>query len=410
MKTLNIGIIALIMTSGTTFAQEKGERIGNGGGVVACYNQAYGTPGAKIISAELLDYFESSEQTTLKLDLGGSSLSVDQKVMLVIDRIKKHEPYRAVVMTGKYNEFQRRSKQLGRSAIKAISDTHELIKPDGFCYRMQGAVQIKNPEEFEFKYLIDQDIWNTMDKDQQAGLILHETLYSMAIEQGATNSDAVRKYVGIVSSSEFSSWSPERYLRFVSKYFNYLYFNSHVETDFTVWTNSIAFDHLVYSYRFKVTGAGPMENYILPDQLNCVENALLKLDMKSGAVIACSKIELDADSVLRFSGLELDLRSADFVSVELFPNGRLKTLDIHLSDRNSWLNKPGKSIQIPIPQENRIFTIKRPSSAFGPTDPTMDITVEYEENGDVKRISNRIVRVGANIHIDKTKILFGTKE
>jgi hypothetical protein len=73
------------------------------------------------------------------------------------------------------------------------------------CELKQIAIQIRNPDLFDKRYVINQDLWNSLDTDNQAALVLHEIIYRMAIEQGASDSVGARLINSLIFSDTVSN-------------------------------------------------------------------------------------------------------------------------------------------------------------------------------------------------------------
>jgi hypothetical protein len=169
----------------TAFAN-GGQEVGNGGDAVVCRDA-----GGAVTSAELLDYYEARELRGIIKDLGPPDLAIDAKVALVLDRVARLSPKRAAHYRHQAGEFMSEARFLSGVDLVEVPDSDHLAFPHG-CRVEQLAIQ-KQPEFAEDKrYTINQDIWDKLDGDSRAGLILHEIIYREAFEQGATDSVGAR--------------------------------------------------------------------------------------------------------------------------------------------------------------------------------------------------------------------------
>ena len=99
-----------------------------------------------------------------------------------------------------------------RQDLRDISDSEELSLGEN-CEKKQIAVnRVGLPVHPTRKmYTIDERLWEKLDEEQKAGLILHEIIYSFALKNGAKNSINARYYNSVISSSDFSSLDPFTY-------------------------------------------------------------------------------------------------------------------------------------------------------------------------------------------------------
>ena len=82
MKTF----IASILLFYSSFSFANAKVVGNGGEVIACRDLS-----GKLVSIELLDIFEARILRGQKMDLGGSQLSLNEKVEIALSRIARRD-------------------------------------------------------------------------------------------------------------------------------------------------------------------------------------------------------------------------------------------------------------------------------------------------------------------------------
>jgi hypothetical protein len=162
MKHMIILISSLIFGA-KVFA--TGGTVGNGGDVAVC-------PG----SVELLDTYEARTLRGFGLDLGNPSLSVDQKIALAVTKIFSVDPYRAIILKASAEKFMNETKFLRGIALRDIDDSDEVFLPAG-CERRQIAIQNTRVVWDDPFYVVDQDLWDRLDNDNKAALILHEVIF-----------------------------------------------------------------------------------------------------------------------------------------------------------------------------------------------------------------------------------------
>lgn len=184
---------------------------GHGGKVVICPTAA--DPDQVV---DILDYYEA-KKLGISIDLGPGTLSVQEKVDLVIRRIERLQPYRARSYRILFNQimqdleilekgFEQRGKILlfQDEPLKDVQDSLEEFIPACGGGRIQQVVLQRKPRFPEERLLtIYKKLWKGLSHDQKAGLILHELIYNEAIQIGQTDSVRVRYFNAKVSSANF---------------------------------------------------------------------------------------------------------------------------------------------------------------------------------------------------------------
>lgn len=174
---------------------ERGNVVGNGGDVVFC-------PGEKGIT--LLDYFEAETLWQIKLDLGEGDYR--QKVINVLNRLQKISETRAKLYKKWFEEFEQNARFIPNIVFQDISDSSHVGIPHG-CRIEQVAIQRTPQFDEDRRYLISKDIWDQLDEDSKAGLILHELIYREAINEfDHTNSIPSRYFNAKISSDQIENW------------------------------------------------------------------------------------------------------------------------------------------------------------------------------------------------------------
>jgi len=195
MKAKVIASIAVLMLAKSALA--GGSSAGNGGNTIVCMDG-----NGQIKSVELLDFYEARVKRNVSPDLGDATLTVDEKVEIAFKRIEKVSDYEAINLRYEYEQhFKKDSVFLPGIRLVTVDDSDHLFVPAG-CQQEQTAVQ-KTPEFPGDKlYNIDQDLWNHMDANNRAGLILHEIFYRQAILHGhPDDSVPVRFLVSSIASA-----------------------------------------------------------------------------------------------------------------------------------------------------------------------------------------------------------------
>ncbi len=211
MKYL-IGLSFLL--SSVVYAGSEGN-VGNGGLVVVC-------PGKKI---ELLDYFEGKIiNPNYKQDLGKSSLNYSQKMEYVLSRFAQYDPTRAEAYSEQGNKLTNpeNSSFLKNISIRytedAIISNDKVKKALQDCELRTVVMQKSKRLPGEKPFLIDQDMWNALDSENKAGLVLHEVIYHEALALGQKTSDSARDLNFLISTTELAPYN----IKVLTEYYKHM--------------------------------------------------------------------------------------------------------------------------------------------------------------------------------------------
>lgn len=177
---------------------------GNGGFAVVCPNKPI----------QLLDYYELSQEG-LAPDLGGTGLTVEQRVQYAISKLVSVDPLRQAIFTQYLNSFWGEAEILD---IKGLSFTSKEIA-DPKLQKALGVGVVNIPSECTLeqlaqqpqingpRYVIYKKMWEKADDITKAGLILHEIIYRNLLyvesykKGDPSGSFYVRKLNNLISSS-----------------------------------------------------------------------------------------------------------------------------------------------------------------------------------------------------------------
>lgn len=163
IKSISL-ILTLVMVPLLSYAQD---RVGNGGDVLVC-------PGQKMI---LLDTYEL---TTTGQELGFDATTQDPflKVERKITELSKISKLRGARYLEWLSSFPREAQFRAGIELPDIDDTGLVVIPRG-CKLEQIAVQAKSEDVpvLGYRYIINKDLWDQLDPDNQAVLLMHELVY-----------------------------------------------------------------------------------------------------------------------------------------------------------------------------------------------------------------------------------------
>ena len=196
----------------TTAAMEeidvKGVHLGNGGDVLV-----HRRPDGAILSAILLDFYESETQRGIIRDIGASDLSVEKKIEKVLNRIERLDQGRAHRYFGWYRTFLQESCFLSGVNLVDIPDSQHVQLPAGSGWAIeQIAVQREPRFPEDRRYIINKDLWDVLDNDSRAGLLLHEFIYRDAVTSGAQDSVGVRYLLSASTATKIDEWDFKTYV------------------------------------------------------------------------------------------------------------------------------------------------------------------------------------------------------
>ena len=171
MKNIKF-IFLILVTLIVSFKIFAGNEKGNGGYVVKCKN-----PTPDFRKTELLDFTEGRLMRELTPSFGSlENATYQEKVLYVISRLAKWSPTRAKQYRGWADSFMQEAKFLKGIELGDIGDSDHIVTPVG-CDIVPAINQREPTMPLEKRYIVNQDLWDSLDTTNQAGLVLHELIY-----------------------------------------------------------------------------------------------------------------------------------------------------------------------------------------------------------------------------------------
>ncbi len=180
LKQIGFVIIALLTSA---LAWAGGSVAGNGGDVVFCPKGVYII---RLLDLYELEIFEKKYPKFLR-SASGNALT---KAEAVIKQLKEISPVRADRYLLELSHFMTRI-DFVNSELPNLPDDLNIVLPVG-CELKQIAIQ--NKTNGQPRYSINSALWQLLDENQKAALILHEIIYSENIDGGHTDSRATRAF------------------------------------------------------------------------------------------------------------------------------------------------------------------------------------------------------------------------
>ena len=178
----------------------SGRTVGNGGNIVIC-NNIQGK------SYEVLDFYEAHLLRQTSPDFFEVGNSINDKIYFILNRLEKISPLRAQMYKEYFKNFFNEVQWISEGELSPISDSDNIIKPPLNCEIKQTVNQNTPVTANDKRYFIDKKVWNALDLNQQAGLVLHEIIYREAISIGHTNSVSARYLNGFICSNRMNTIS-----------------------------------------------------------------------------------------------------------------------------------------------------------------------------------------------------------
>ncbi|MFS4460723.1 hypothetical protein [Bdellovibrio sp. HCB2-146] len=178
-----------------------GSGAGNGGDVILCS----GVPSRPEI--QLLDFYELELFENLKpLVVESTPGSAHDKAAAAIRTLQNVSPIRMERYLDELNHFMSRITFV-RYELPNLPDDLNVVMPKG-CSLQQIAIQQK-PTGVPL-YTVNENLWNRLDENQKAGLILHEIVYSENIYGGHSDARATRAFTKRLGVGIPKEWTNQR--------------------------------------------------------------------------------------------------------------------------------------------------------------------------------------------------------
>ena len=180
-----------------------GYEVGNGGGGIACDNHT---------SVQLADYSELVTPAQVHLQYA-SATTWPKKVADLLNRIQSKNPARVALYLNWLNQFLNEARFLQDSHLNPSADVGLVPIPNG-CKYVQIAGQIEPDVSMPYRYIIDQNLWDRMDENSKAGLVLHELIWREVRHQTEPHKDGrfVREFTAWLTSAEIADMTLSDYI------------------------------------------------------------------------------------------------------------------------------------------------------------------------------------------------------
>jgi hypothetical protein len=180
---------------------------GNGGFVLSCGEQPL----------MVLDVYEAQKRYYYPVVFSDKTEVVD-KAEDILSRLSKIDPVRARLYTDWLKNFYQESQILIDTEFMETPDLGLVKKPMG-CTLEQVIFQREPSRISPARYIINEKIWNRLDKDNQAALIIHELIYrdflsGMSLE---STSERIRLFNAMILGNKIAPLSLQEYIRILQE-------------------------------------------------------------------------------------------------------------------------------------------------------------------------------------------------
>ncbi|WP_374079053.1 hypothetical protein [Bdellovibrio bacteriovorus] len=175
---------------------------GNGGFVLMC------GPG----QLQVFDLYEAQVRYRMQFD-PKSLASLDERVQYLLSKFEKHNASRAVLYRKWYREFFVEAEFISNAKFNPIGDIGFGYIPKNCSLEQvifQRAPSILN----YYRYAINKDIWDSLNVENQAALVLHELIYrELTLPPNShESSEAARYFNALLSSTRFQYLTYGQYI------------------------------------------------------------------------------------------------------------------------------------------------------------------------------------------------------
>lgn len=192
--------LAVLLAGSLAFAG-GGNEVGNGGDAVVCES-----------SVRLLDYYENEmlKRGALEFAKGSDPYAKAKALAARLERLNKKlasQYFEALSTVSKRIDF------IDKTDFRDVKDSFEVGVPSG-CKIAQLAIQ--QEEAGRKRIRISKKLWDRLDDDHRAGLILHEIIYEHFIVLGETNSVKARRFNSYLASKAILAATAADYQKFIN--------------------------------------------------------------------------------------------------------------------------------------------------------------------------------------------------
>lgn len=165
------------------------------------------------VTVDVIDHYEMVNTWKFSSQLGDKGINALDKVYITLNRLASIDPERAEQYRLEASTFFDNEKTIFKPyKILGRIEDHGYIEMARNCELEQAVIKMDEPElPGDKMYTINQDLWDLMDNDNRAMLILHEIIYSETISLGHQTSRKARYYNAHISSNRLEEMTSQEY-------------------------------------------------------------------------------------------------------------------------------------------------------------------------------------------------------
>lgn len=186
-------------------AYSTGNEVGNGGDVVLC---------KKPFTIEMLDLYEARKRFKISKD----NRPYREIINSIIHKLSTIDEDRSNYIKSEFASFIKKSSFEKNAKLINIEDSkHFSLPKDKSCSLEQIAIKRKEVLPNDSKFIINNDLWEKLDQQNKAALILHEIIYDYFTHLGENNSIKARYYVGYLFNSDLKLVEKSSYRKMIKE-------------------------------------------------------------------------------------------------------------------------------------------------------------------------------------------------
>lgn len=207
MKSHSNRLFVVLAAMAFPLAAHCGNEVGNGGNAVICKGGE---------DVQLLDLYEAKILRNVDLDPNIKGMNAVKVAKERLNLLEKLDPKSLKVFLANLDHLQKDIHYEDEIQLRPIDDSeHPFIPKDPGCEVRQLAILRKRPLPGEKRVLVNNTIWKKMSVVQQAGLLLHESIYERLALLGETDSTKARYLVSYLMSAKPEKDSSQDYWKMI---------------------------------------------------------------------------------------------------------------------------------------------------------------------------------------------------
>lgn len=195
-----MGVLTSTWIASTLLYSAPLSTVGNGGNAVVCEGQPI----------KVHDLYEAEKLRSIFPQLGAPDVDPTVKVQAMIAQLESLDPDRFSMYSQWLVEFPESALFLPHVVLTPVPDTLHPFLEEG-CSLKQLVIQAEPRFPEDKRYLVSKDLWDQLDNDNKAVLLMHEIVYRDAILHKQTDSFNTRYFVSYLMAAKVAKMTPDAY-------------------------------------------------------------------------------------------------------------------------------------------------------------------------------------------------------